>query len=36
MNEFKTKAIDTLQTFPESEYKTALMALIQYTIERNK
>jgi len=36
MNEYKTKALDILTNYPDSENKTALMALVTYTTERKK
>ena len=36
MNEFAQKALDILDTFPESESKTALRQLILFTINRKK
>jgi octaprenyl-diphosphate synthase len=34
MNNYYTKAITGLDDFPESTYKTSLLQLVQFTIER--
>jgi octaprenyl-diphosphate synthase len=36
MHEYKDKAIDLLKDYPDSEVKTGLIELVNYTIERNK
>jgi octaprenyl-diphosphate synthase len=36
MMEYREKAFGVLKEFPESEYKTALIRLVQYTTEREK
>ena len=36
MQEFKTKALDLLNEFPENQARTALEQLIEYSIERRK
>ena len=36
MNDFKNKALETIQAFPESTYKTSIIELINYTISRKK
>jgi len=36
MMEYREKAFDVLRDFPESDYKTALIKLVQYTTEREK
>jgi octaprenyl-diphosphate synthase len=36
MNRFYQEALDILNTFPESEYRTSLANLVSYTIERKK
>ena len=36
MNEYHQKALDILDRYNESAYKTGLMQLMKYTIERNK
>jgi octaprenyl-diphosphate synthase len=36
MHEYKDKALDLLNDYPDSEVKTALKELVNYTIERNK
>jgi octaprenyl-diphosphate synthase len=35
MHEYKQKAIDLLNSYPESDIKDALIGLVNYTIERN-
>jgi octaprenyl-diphosphate synthase len=34
MGEYHNKALELLNGFPESEYKTSLLQLVQFTIER--
>ncbi|MBN8695457.1 MAG: hypothetical protein J0L87_02910 [Bacteroidetes bacterium] len=34
MNEYKAKAIDLLNSFPESPAKASLIGLVKYTTER--
>lgn len=34
MSEFREKALDLLHTFPDSEYKSALVLMVNYVIER--
>ncbi len=34
MIQYKNKALDIINTFPDSEYKTAIISLIEYTISR--
>ncbi len=36
MNEYKTKALEILHSFPESASRDALGALVEYTVSRNK
>ncbi len=36
MNEYVDKAMAVVETFPESQYKTSLANLVQFTIERTK
>jgi octaprenyl-diphosphate synthase len=36
MYEYRDKAIDMLSSYPDSEVKTSLIDLVNYTIERNK
>ena len=36
MNKFHNEALEILERFPESEYKTSLAKLIDFTINRNK
>lgn len=36
MEEFHKKAIEVLETFPDSDYKKSLKELVQYTIDRSK
>ncbi|WP_196890712.1 polyprenyl synthetase family protein [Aureivirga marina] len=36
MNEYHQKAMDILETYPESEYKTSLKTMVNYVIERKK
>ena len=36
MNRFRDQAIEALQTFPESEYRTSLQLMVDYTISRAK
>ncbi|WP_196885345.1 polyprenyl synthetase family protein [Aureivirga sp. CE67] len=36
MNEYHKKAMDILETYPESEYKTSLKTMVNYVIERKK
>jgi octaprenyl-diphosphate synthase len=36
MNEYSQRALQKLESFPESEVKTALSAFVDYTISRNK
>lgn len=36
MNRFYQEALEILKEFPESEYKTSLLSLVAYTIERKK
>lgn len=36
MNSYKEKALGILQEYPESDVKAGLIALVNYTIERNK
>lgn len=36
MVEFQNKALEVLETYPESEYKTALLELVEYVIDRKK
>jgi len=36
MEEFQQKALRILETFPESEYKSALILMVNYVIERKK
>ena len=36
MLEYRQKAIDILNTFPESKYRTSLEQLVIFTTERNK
>lgn len=36
MNEYRLKSIDFLNDFPEGEYKTALIRLVNFTTDRNK
>jgi octaprenyl-diphosphate synthase len=34
MNKYYQRSIELFQEFPDSEYKTSLMQLVQFTIER--
>ncbi|HEY0091393.1 MAG TPA: polyprenyl synthetase family protein, partial [Flavobacterium sp.] len=34
MGEFRSQALSLLDTFPESEYKSALILMVNYVIER--
>lgn len=36
MNEFHTKAIEILRSFPESKYRNSMEQLVQFTIDRTK
>lgn len=36
MNEYKLQALNSINDFKESEYKTSLIKLIEYTVEREK
>lgn len=36
MEEFQNKALNILESYPESEYKTAMLNLVDYVIERKK
>lgn len=36
MEEYKTKALDILNTYPNSEYKNSLSTMINYVVERKK
>jgi octaprenyl-diphosphate synthase len=36
MNEYRDKAMDILSLYPDSDVKTSLIELVNYTIERNK
>ena len=36
MNEYHGKAVEVLRTFPESDYRTSLEQLVQFTIDRTK
>ena len=34
MNEYKNKAISILDNYPESEYKSSLLKMIDYVVQR--
>jgi len=36
MNDFKNKALDSINQFPDSEYKNSIIELINYTTSRKK
>jgi len=36
MNEFKNKALELLNTYPDSEYKDALELMVSYVVDRKK
>ena len=36
MHEFKSTAIDSLNSFPESSSRDALIDLVEFTVSRNK
>lgn len=36
MHEYKNKALDILHTYPDTEYKSSLLTMIDYVVERKK
>jgi len=36
MKSYKEKALAILETYPESTYKTSLLTMVNYVIERKK
>jgi len=36
MKEYQTEAVDILNTYPDSSYKSSLMTMLNYVIDREK
>jgi len=36
MKEYQAKALELLETYPESEYKNSLRTMINYVVDRKK